>query len=238
MERVWTLLLFGVGLVLVVLPLVMVREYPWLLPLLPLGAWTLHVSGKRDDRRVEHDLEQRQSKVQEVQAGLANTPLKTDEVLMVKSDSHIWFAGLGIVVAGFLLGVGGPFIKLLLILLATLFLFLLLVGLGKPRLQLDAKGFRTPLYGHIPWSAVNNVDLEIIKLRHNGATGFHYMLRFRIDDYKRAVAAIPRTAKVLLLFGQGPIVLNTISVYLGTKSKNSNQETVYGVARFFWQQSR
>lgn len=172
MERVWTLLLFGVGLVLVVLPLVMAREYPWLLLLLPLGAWALHVSGKRDDRRVEDDLEQRQSKVQEAQTRRANTPLKTDEVMTVKSDSHIWLAGLGMVVAGLFAGFGGPLIKLLLILLATIFLFLLLVGFGKPRLELDVKGFRTPLYGRIPWSAVNSVDLEIIKLRHKGGYRF------------------------------------------------------------------
>lgn len=235
MKRFWTLFLLGVGAVLLGAGLAGLRSNPWLLLLWLPGIAASYLAIKRDNQWEMTVREERQHKAQERIRDVTLSPWKEGEVVRVKGHSYIWAIAFVITVTPIVTGAAlTAFTDIALRLLTMLFLYLWLVTRGKPRLELDANGFRTPLHGHIPWGAVNGVALEEIGTRG----GINYLLRFRIEDYAKAVAFIPWPVKVMTFFGVGPIRLKNVSIYLGNDGKEPEQETLFGLARYLWQQER
>jgi hypothetical protein len=237
MDRVVTLFLLGLGMVLLALGMVLAPKTPWSLLLLLPGAVALYMSVVRDTRWEKTVEVQRKVKTQERVRELTITPWKEGEVMSVKSDSYLWFITLAIAGVMWMAGADkkDPILGILSILLALIALFQLRIGFGKPRLELDSEGFYTPLHGNIAWCEVNDIVLE--KYRSGRGT-INYLMRFTLENYARAVTTVPLSMKLLALFGLGSLRVNRVSVYMGNDGKEPEQETIYEVARYLWQQSR
>lgn len=241
MAKQFAHLLLVIGMMLVGVGFVLAKTSAttWFI-LVVLGAglviWAFVIDGRHEKRVAE----QRKNKIEQRTLELTAAPRAANQALAIKGDSGapLFFiaalAGVGMVYASVedsnappMFFLGGIFVSALF----SFALFRALPGVGKPLLEMSPQGIRMPIHGFIAWREIGGISLS--KHSHRGVTT--YTLIFKIENYRRAVADIHWTERLLSLLGVGALRRGVVSVLL--RNSSEEPETVYAVARSLWQQS-
>lgn len=242
MPLIINFILLVLGLVLTAIGLIAFYGNPGLFIVLALGVGLIFAAFVSDRRRERRAAEKRRHNITHRIAELTKAPWPSHQTMKILSNVR-WMllvialmgtASAGIVYIGITEGaiqwppvLSGSF-------LLALTLFALprnLLGLGKPSCELDRNGFVTPIHGRIPWHEVNGIHLQ--QFTNRGVTVS--TLFIRVENYRRVVADIHWTERILAIFGLGALRRGIVAIRLNDSKEVP--ETIYAVARFLWKQS-
>lgn len=106
-----------------------------------------------------------------------------------------------------------------------------LAGLGQPALQLDSRGFTTPVHGFIAWRDVSGIHLSAVTARDRT----NYVLMFRVERFARVATKIHWSERWLAVFRLGALARGKVGVVL--RDAREKPPAVHAAARFLWKQA-
>jgi len=225
------LMITGIG-----LARLQIDSFNWLL--VGIGAGIISVAWYFDGLRVRHRDETVANEIADRTAAVTGRPWPLHERLEIPPNWWLFGLTLGMTLVGgwmVQLGFSTPDIRWPLVLggavifaIGALLLPMVLAGIGKPALVLDANGLTTPVDGPISWSAVEGIYLQVVA--HRGTK--NYSLVFRVPAYAKVVLSVHWSQHWLALFGLGALRRGQIGIPLRTGKERP--ETIEAVARYLW----